>query len=111
MKKNEQLKKKKQPSQVRVFLRAPGTARDQIITSQGSHLQTGTRLRAHSEQVKGTIVVPCALGSNSDQVKGTIVVPCALDSNSPFPLNSIIKPEVEGSDIGTRDTKTKELKC
>ena len=68
-------------------------ARDQIITSQGSHLQTGTRLRAHSEQVKGTIVVPCA-----------------LDSNSPFPLNSIIKPEVGGSDIGTRDTKTKKIK-
>ena len=54
----------------------------------------GTRLRTHSEQVNGTIVVPCA-----------------LDRNSPFPLNSIIKPEVGGSDIGTRDTKTKVLKC
>ena len=35
----------------------------------------------------------------------------ALYSNSPIPLSSIIKPEVGGSDIGTRDTKTKKLKC
>ena len=82
--------KKKKPSQVRVFLKAPSGKRPD------DHLSELPLAKGH--QAKGTL----RAGKWDDS---------ALYSNSPIPLSPIIKPEVGGSDIGTRDRKTKKLKC